>query len=105
METKAKRKPPATASQPKRKTYKRTTYPLPGLRAARLAQDVSQSVLARRSGVAQPTISHLEWEDNAAQKSTVLKLAAALGVDPREMLRGGKYDTEEFNGEEFVEVS
>ncbi len=44
----------------------------------------------------QPTISHLEWEDNAAQKATVLKLAHALGIDPREMLRGGKYDVEEF---------
>jgi len=97
IETKAKRKPPATASQPKRgKTYKRATFPLPGLRNARLAQDVSQARLARRSGVAQPTISHLEWGDNRAQKATVLKLATALGVDPREMLRGGKFDTEEF---------
>lgn len=58
-------------------------------------------MLARRSGVGQPTISHLEWEDNAAQKATVLKLAHALGIDPREMLRGGKYDVEEFGGEEF----
>jgi hypothetical protein len=46
--------------------------------------------------VAQPTISHLEWEDNNAQKATVVKLATALGVDPRDMLRGGRYDTENF---------
>lgn len=97
MEARAKRRPPATASQPKRKAVKRKkTYPLPGLRAARLAQDVSQSELARRSGVAQPSISHLEWEDNAAQKATLMKLASALGVDPRDMLRGGRFDVESF---------
>jgi plasmid maintenance system antidote protein VapI len=52
--------------------------------------------LARITGVAQPTISHLEWLDNAAQKATAIKLADALGVNPRDLLRGGIYDTEEF---------
>ncbi len=46
--------------------------------------------------MAQPTISHLEWGDNRAQKATALKLANALGIDPRDLLRGGRYDTEEF---------
>ena len=96
LEIKAKRKPPATASQPKNRKYTRTTFYLPGLRSARLAQDVSQSELTRRSGVAQSTISQLEWCDNAAQKATLLKLSTALGVDPRDMLRGGRYDTENF---------
>jgi DNA-binding XRE family transcriptional regulator len=97
IETKAKRKPPATATQPKRgKTYKRKTFPLPGLRNARLAQDISQARLALRSGVAQPSISHLEWGDNAAQRATALKLASALGVDPRDLLRGGRFDVENF---------
>lgn len=96
MTTKPKRKPPATASQPKNKKYTRTTFYLPGLRTARLTQDVSQTELMRRSGVAQSTISQLEWMDNAAQKVTLVKLATALGVDPRDMLRGGRYDTENF---------
>jgi ribosome-binding protein aMBF1 (putative translation factor) len=101
LDSKKKRKPPATASQRARRT-RRKTYPLPGLRNARLAQDVSQSVLVKRSGVAQATISHLEWGDNRAQRATVLKLASGLGIDPREMLRGGRYDTDEFSaGEEF----
>ncbi len=52
--------------------------------------------------MAQATISHLEWGDNRAQRATVLKLASGLGIDPREMLRGGRYDTDEFSaGEEF----
>jgi transcriptional regulator with XRE-family HTH domain len=101
LDAKRKRKPPATASQPKRRRYKRRTFYLPGLRNARLSQDISQSRLKRLSGVAQATISQLEWRDNAAQKATVLKLASALGVDPRDLLRGGKYDTEQFDGEEF----
>jgi DNA-binding XRE family transcriptional regulator len=97
IDTKPKRKPPATATRPKRgKTYKRKTFPLPGLRAARLAQDISQARLALRSGVAQPSISHLEWGDNNAQKATAIKLANALGIDPRDLLRGGRYDTENF---------
>jgi hypothetical protein len=34
--------------------------------------------------------------DNAAQKVTLVKLATALGVDPRDMLRGGRFDVENF---------
>jgi len=58
---------------------------LPNLRAVREAALYSQAELAALSGVAQPTISHLET-GRAAQFVTVKRLAEALRVDPRELM-------------------
>jgi transcriptional regulator with XRE-family HTH domain len=51
------------------------------LRFVREAAFMSQAELAERSGVAQPTISHLE-QGRAARFGTARKLAKALGVTP-----------------------
>lgn len=62
---------------------------MPGLRklrALRLQRALSQRDLALRAGVSQVTIVRLERGEAEARPSTVRKLAAALGVDPRELV-------------------
>ncbi len=44
--------------------------------------------LTRRSGVAYDTISKLETGKREAQPRTLRKLAEALGVEPKELMRG-----------------
>lgn len=61
---------------------------LPGLRRCREAYPLSQTELAARSGVPQPTISKLEC-GRGAQVATVRRLAAALEVEPRALFDGG----------------
>jgi transcriptional regulator with XRE-family HTH domain len=44
--------------------------------------------LGRRSGTAYDTINKLENEQRAAQARTLRRLADALGVEPRELMKG-----------------
>ena len=48
----------------------------------------SQRDLARESGVSQDAIARLELGQREAQPRTVRRLAAALGVEPRELMKG-----------------
>jgi transcriptional regulator with XRE-family HTH domain len=67
------------------------------LRAVREDALMSQADLAKRSGVAQPTISHLE-QGRDARFMTARKLAKALGVTPAE-LRGPEPVTRGYTGD------
>jgi transcriptional regulator with XRE-family HTH domain len=58
---------------------------VPGLRAARLRRLLTQAQLAERAGVAVSTLSRLEQGHGPAELATVLRLAEALGVEPREL--------------------
>ncbi len=57
-----------------------------GLRQARRDQALSQQDLSAASGVAQATLSDLERGKRGARASTVRKLAAALGVEPKTLM-------------------
>jgi transcriptional regulator with XRE-family HTH domain len=58
------------------------------LRRLRREAALSQQELADRAGTTQETISRLERGHNAARGSTIRKLANALGVEPRELMKG-----------------
>jgi transcriptional regulator with XRE-family HTH domain len=58
------------------------------LRRLRREAALSQQELADRAGTTQETISRLERGHNAARGSTIRKLANALGVQPRELMKG-----------------
>jgi transcriptional regulator with XRE-family HTH domain len=58
------------------------------LRRLRREAALSQQELANRAGTTQETISRLERGHNAARGSTLRKLADALGVQPRELMKG-----------------
>jgi transcriptional regulator with XRE-family HTH domain len=60
------------------------------LRKLRKEHAWSQRDLARESGVAQDTITRLETEQREAQPRTVRRLAEALGVEPRELMKGAE---------------
>ena len=62
---------------------------LPGLRRARESKLLTQRELAAQSGIAQTTIARLESQQRPAQLSTVRKLAAALGVEPSDLMGEG----------------
>jgi len=55
------------------------------LKELRLDQALSAQDLAKRAGVNYRTILRLEHGQSEAQPKTVRKLAAALGVEPREL--------------------
>jgi transcriptional regulator with XRE-family HTH domain len=57
------------------------------LRARRLAAGLSQEALAFSSGLHRTEISLLERGGRDPRLSTVVRLAAALGADPAELLR------------------
>jgi transcriptional regulator with XRE-family HTH domain len=58
------------------------------LRRLRRERAVSQRDLSRLTGVAFDTISRLETGKQRAQPRTIRKLADALGVEPRELMKG-----------------
>ena len=58
------------------------------LRQVRRERALSQRDLARTTGVAFDTISRLETGKQDAQPKTLRKLAEALGVEPKELMRG-----------------
>jgi len=54
----------------------------------RLAQGLSQSELARRSGLAPSAVNNLEHGRRWPRATTLRKLAAGLNVPPTELLQG-----------------
>jgi transcriptional regulator with XRE-family HTH domain len=58
------------------------------LRQLRVERALSLRALAQRSGVAFDTINKLELGHRPARLVTIRKLADALGVEPRELMKG-----------------
>jgi DNA-binding XRE family transcriptional regulator len=58
---------------------------LPGLRAARIAEGLSQRDLAQRIGASQRTIRELENQSRGAYPKTIRRLSKALGLKPIEL--------------------
>jgi HTH-type transcriptional regulator, competence development regulator len=58
------------------------------LRSVRRAHALSQRDLSRMTGIAFDTISRLETGKQRAQPRTIRRLADALGVEPRELMKG-----------------
>ena len=57
------------------------------LRRLRRERALSQQDMTRITGVAQATLSDLEGSKRGARTSTLRKLAEALGVEPRELMK------------------
>ena len=57
------------------------------LRELRVEQALTLRALGERSGVAYDTINKLELGRRPAHASTIRKLAGALGVEPRELMK------------------
>jgi transcriptional regulator with XRE-family HTH domain len=68
----------------------RMSFEVDGQRLSRLRVDraLSLRALGERSGVAYDTINKLELGQRPARLSTIRKLADALGVEPRELMKG-----------------
>jgi predicted transcriptional regulator len=62
---------------------------LPSLRRVREARLLTQQELADRAEVHRVTIASLETTASEARFSTVRKLAAALEVEPTELMQAG----------------
>ena len=60
----------------------------PKIKRLRRLNALSLRELGRRSGIAYDTINKLENEQRAAQARTLRRLAEALGVEPRELMKG-----------------
>jgi transcriptional regulator with XRE-family HTH domain len=60
----------------------------PRLRRLRRERALSQRELSSRMGIAFDTISRLETGKQRAQPRTIRKLADALGVEPKELMKG-----------------
>jgi HTH-type transcriptional regulator, competence development regulator len=58
------------------------------LRQLRRERALSQRDLSKITGVAHDSISQLETGRRDAQPRTIRKLAGALGVEPRELMKG-----------------
>jgi transcriptional regulator with XRE-family HTH domain len=58
------------------------------LRRLRTKRALSQEDLGRITGIAASTISNLERGKRSAQHRTLRRLAEALGVEPRELMKG-----------------
>jgi transcriptional regulator with XRE-family HTH domain len=58
------------------------------LRRLRRERALSQQELGRVTGIAQSTISNLELGNRPARLASVRKLAQALGVEPKELMKG-----------------
>lgn len=56
------------------------------LREEREAQLMTQEELSKRSGVGESTLSRIESGRQLPRFSTIKKLAAALGLDPRKLI-------------------
>lgn len=62
--------------------------PLPALRQLRRSRGLSQRDLAELAGVSPGTVFRLENGLRGAYPTTMTKLASALGVQPKELVRG-----------------
>src|SRR3954451_18587551 len=58
------------------------------LRELRVEQALTLRALGERSGVAYDTINKVELGRRPAHASTIRKLAEALGVEPKELMKG-----------------
>jgi transcriptional regulator with XRE-family HTH domain len=58
------------------------------LRELRRMQALSQRELSRVTGIAHDSISQLETGKREAQPRTIRKLAGALDVEPKELMKG-----------------
>ena len=58
------------------------------LRELRVERALSLRALGERSGVAYDTINKLELGRRPAHASTIRRLADALGVEPKELIKG-----------------
>jgi transcriptional regulator with XRE-family HTH domain len=58
------------------------------LRELRVERALSLRALGERSGVAYDTINKLELGQRPARLATIRKLADALSVEPRELMKG-----------------
>jgi transcriptional regulator with XRE-family HTH domain len=58
------------------------------LRQLRVERALSLRALAQRSGVAFDTINKLELSHRPARLTTIRELAEALGVEPKELMKG-----------------
>ena len=58
------------------------------MRRIRRERALSQRDLSRMTGIAFDTISRLETGKQRAQPRTIRKLADALGVEPKESMKG-----------------
>jgi transcriptional regulator with XRE-family HTH domain len=58
------------------------------LRRLRTERALSQEDLERMTSIAASTISNLERGKRSAQHRTLRRLAEALGVEPRELMKG-----------------
>ena len=59
----------------------------PKLRKLRRELALSQQDIERGAGISQATLSDLEQGKRGARASTLRKLAEALGVEPRELMK------------------
>ena len=57
------------------------------LRKLRRERALSQQDIEHRTGISQATLSDLEQGKRGARASTLRKLAEALGVEPRELMK------------------
>ncbi len=64
------------------------------LRAARVKVGISQEELGDRCDLHRTEISLLERAGREPRYATMLKLAGALGIDPREFFAGSRWDYE-----------
>lgn len=62
--------------------------PVPGLRRMRLQRCMTVADLEAASGVSHNTIWRLEVQSKPAWPRTIKRLAAALNVEPAELLEG-----------------
>ena len=62
--------------------------PLPGLASHRRRHGLTQRQLGELAGVAHTTVQRLESLGRGAYPLTIRKLAAALGVDPSDLVGG-----------------
>lgn len=58
------------------------------LKALRIEQALTQEELANKAGVAPNTVARLERNETEPHMSSARKLASALGVEPRQIMRG-----------------
>jgi transcriptional regulator with XRE-family HTH domain len=63
--------------------------PLPGLAMHRRRRGLTQRQLGELAGVAHSTVQRLESLGRGAYPQTLRKLAAALGVEPADLVGGG----------------
>jgi transcriptional regulator with XRE-family HTH domain len=63
---------------------------VPNLKRIRNEYPLTVRELAEMSGVSYDTVTKVENGHREARPSTIRKLARALGVDPRELMKGQK---------------